>query len=90
MANLNEVKIIGVKLGTNKNTGRPSNIICYIKPWSDYDLENGASGECCESRWTNCDFSGIKLGDTVELIWTPGFQDRPQLTGWRLIKHDGK
>lgn len=90
MANVNEVKILGIKLGTNKTTGRPSNTVCYVKPWSDYDRENGAVGESCESRWTNADFSGVKVGDVVELIFTPGFRDTLQLSGWKMVKPVGK
>lgn len=86
MDNLNVVKVIGLKLGVNEKTGRPSNTLCYEEDWSDYEKNNGAEGRKCQSRWCNIDLSGVKVGDTIELLFTPGFQDKLQLSGYRMVK----
>ena len=82
----NEVLVVGVKLGTNSKTGKASNNIAYLMPWNDYSGDNGAVGVTCKEVWTNKDFSGVVVGDVIEIQWTIGFGDKPVIAGWRMVK----
>ena len=79
-----QVCVIGIS-SYEKNGVRAYNLYGY-EPFSDYEIENGATGYKSFSEWTNrVDLSLIKQGDIVEPRYAKGFQGKAVLENVTVI-----
>lgn len=47
-------------------------------------------GKRCLMEWTRLDCSGLHIGDTVDLFYEPGFQNKATLVGFNVVTHATK
>lgn len=77
------VKIVGVRKHESK--GRNVFNIAALKEYAQYEKENAeCKGVDVISEFTYTDY-GLAVGDVVEFLYEPGFQQRAKLTGVRSV-----
>lgn len=81
------VQVIGIKIYTKD--GKTNHIVDYMKPYSDYDVENAdrCSGFATGQFFTR-DQSAASLipGDIIRPYYTVGFGGKAMFDGFEMIK----
>lgn len=81
----NAVKILGIKIAKNRNTGRESYTYYFAQPFTQYEKDNAEVwGTSCSSEFSYTRFD-VKVGDVVELAYSKGYQDKALLTGMKVV-----
>lgn len=84
-----QVQIVGVKrtqyVGKD---GKEKVAFNYfgVKEFTEYEKQNGdCEGLCAVAEYSSTDY-GVHVGDVVEFMYEPGFQNKATLTDIRIIK----
>ncbi len=77
--------VVGVQKGQSRN-GRDFTNLFFQKEFTPYEMQSGTCvGYKVDSEFTYLDCSGVKPGDTVELTYEPGYQDKATLVGVTVL-----
>lgn len=72
------VRILGIKKSKTKNDKLAVNYF-YATSFNQYDQDNAdVNGVACGVQFTYTDY-GIKVGDTVNLVYEPGYEGKATL-----------
>lgn len=81
-------KVVGIK-EYDKGGGKIGSILHLLKPFTTYDVTNSLRcvGDMGITEFTtDIDTSSLKVGDSVELLYSKGFKDQAFLKGINLVK----
>lgn len=77
--------VIGIKRGTSKKNS-PFTILYTSSPFTDYDVTNfHCEGNQVKDTYIR-DYVNVNVGDAIEYIYQPGFNNQAIVTGVNVIE----
>lgn len=87
-----KVTIVGVKKSVYKGKDgqmKSGYNYCGLKDFTSYEMESAdCEGQDIIREWSSVDFN-VHVGDVVEFIYEPGYQDKAMLVDVRMIEAAG-